>query len=142
MIHRICHGTPLILMLLIPAGCGKSRESIEQEAKVLQRVGDARVGAVSVTGSDLASVEPTLKKINDAPNTVRERVDACRRVNGIPATLELETPVPIKDLREELGPFSAETKRKYRDTEITSYVYGDLEVGLSDGKIVAVRVNK
>jgi hypothetical protein len=73
---------------------------------------------------------------------LREKIVASRSRGGEPVVVALDPGVPIPDLEKRLGPPSAKFLFKYPNTgkSIEFYAYGNLDVGVLDGKTIVVRI--
>jgi len=136
----------------------------EREAKVRELLGDERLanmrirppqdgfaGFVALFGiagpaqrrgaRAFVAINP-LDRNQQLSRTVGQTIDACRRVpDGVPATLRLSRPLPVSDLVGVLGPYSSRaTEDLWTMKRIEFFTYGNLDVGVHTGAIVAVRV--
>lgn len=148
---RSCAFSALLVCLCQASGCGPSAQTIsDEEAKVLAKIGDAAVSSVSLVTGDfdvekIKATEDALAAIMNSPPTVAERIAACRRqAGGTPAELQLAGAAEIPNLTQSFGPSRGKTSRRNSQTqsEIDYFVYGNLELGIDGGVIVAIIVNK
>lgn len=94
------------------------------------------------TGAISRHDEAALRAIDGAGPTLAEKIAASRGPLGEPAELALGPGVPVADLERRLGPPSSRSVVKYpwigKSVEFSTY--GNLDVGVLDGKTILVRV--
>jgi hypothetical protein len=90
----------------------------------------------------LERINPIERRTKSLSRAAGPTIDACRLVpDGVSAELILGRKVPVPDPLALFGPCSARSRGDIGTiTGIEFYTYGDLDVGIKDGALVAVRV--
>jgi hypothetical protein len=139
------------LWLIIPPDRDRLRH---EETKLVQLLGDAHAtsGVGLLDRHDSIQTlftrglsrrdEAALLAITSAGPTLRERIAASRSRAGEPAQVFLVPGIPIPDLEKQLGRPRAKLIVNYPGIgkSVEFFSYGNLDVGVLDGKTIIVRI--